>query len=161
MPDQLVYTDQDYLTFVVDEEEFGVDITSVKEIRVWSAVTKIPDTPDYLKGVINLRGVIVPIVDLRQRFNHVSKEYTETTVVVILQGIIRQKCTTVGIVVDAVCDVHKVKAGDVMEPPDLGSYIYSRFIKGMLVIDKKMIILLDSNKLLDVEELFYRSEVSV
>lgn len=149
--------DNEYLTFLLDGEEFGVDILSVQEIRGWSSVTEIPNTPDYLKGVINLRGIIVPIVDLRGRFNCKSSNYSATTVVIVLQGIIQNKKSTVGVVVDAVSDVHRVETADVKSMPDFGSHIESSFINGMATVDGKIIILLDSNKLLDVEEIFSKA----
>lgn len=156
MTSKSVASDQEYLTFELGNEEYGVDILCVQEIRVWSSVTEIPDTPDFLKGVINLRGVIVPIVDLRLRFKHEAQEYNETTVVIVLKGIANNKTTMVGIVVDAVSDVHKVTAEEEKEAPDFGSHIDSRFIKGMATISDKIIILLNSEKLLDVEDLFHQ-----
>ncbi len=146
--------DQEYLTFILDGEEFGVDILCVQELKVWSPVTEIPNTPDYLKGVVNLRGVIVPIVDLRQRFQKQASEYSATTVVIILRAQINEKSVVMGIVVDAVSDVYKVSAKDIRKAPDFGSHIDSRFIKGMAPIDDKLIILLDSDTLLDVEQLY-------
>jgi len=154
MPHTLVVADQEYLTFKLGKEEFGVDILSVQEIREWSPVTEIPNTPDYLKGVINLRGVIVPIVDLHQRFNRTSKEYDATTVVIVLQGVVREKKSMVGVVVDEVSDVYKVDNTAVKEAPDFGSRIDNRFLKGMAVMEDNMIILLDALRLLDVEDLF-------
>lgn len=154
MPNALAATDQEYLTFKLESEEFGVDILSVQEIREWSPVTDIPNTPDYLKGVINLRGVIVPIVDLRQRFNRSSKEYDATTVVIVLQGMVREKKSMVGVVVDEVSDVYKVDKNEVKDAPDFGSRVDNRFLKGMAIMEEKMIILLDASRLLDVEDLF-------
>ena len=148
----------EYLTFILDNEEFGVDILCVQEIKVWTPVTEIPDTPDYLKGVVNLRGVIVPIVDLRERFNRNAKDYDATTVVIILRAVIDDKTVVVGIVVDAVSEVYKVEPDAINPPPDFGSHIDSRFIKGMASIDEKIIILLDSEKLLDVEKLYCLTE---
>lgn len=150
-------SNNEYLTFLLDGEEFGVDILSVQEIRGWSIVTEIPNTPSYLKGVINLRGIIIPIVDLRGRFNCKSSEYTATTVVIVLQGIVHNKRSTVGVVVDAVSDVYRVEHADVKTMPDFGSHIESSFISGMATVDEKIIILLDSNKLLDVEEIFSKA----
>ncbi len=154
MSDAAAIIDQEYLTFKLDDEEYGVDILCVQEIKVWSPVTEIPNTPDYLKGVINLRGVIVPIVDLRERFSRKAKEYDATTVVIVLQGIVNNKKSMVGIVVDAVSDVYKVGHDEVKDAPNFGSQIDNRFLKGMATIEENIIILLESNKLLDVEELF-------
>lgn len=145
---------KEFLTFILDNEEFGVDILSVKEIRVWTAVTEIPDTPDYLKGVINLRGVIIPIIDLRERFNKQPKEYSATTVVIVLRTDIDNKETMVGIVVDAVSEVYKVTKKDIRDAPDFGTAIDTRFLTGMATIDEKIIILMNSEKLLDAEELY-------
>ena len=147
-------SDKEFLTFILDNEEFGVDILSVKEIRVWTPVTEIPDTPDYLKGVINLRGVIIPIVDLRQRFNKSAKDYSATTVVIVLRTEVNDKEQMVGIVVDAVSEVYKVEPKDIREAPDFGSGIDTRFLTGMVTIDEKIIILMNSEKLLDAEELY-------
>ena len=154
MSEALDLTGQEYLTFKLEREEFGVDILSVQEIRVWSPVTELPGTPDYLKGVINLRGVIVPIVDLRQRFGHSAKTYDATTVVVVLQGVVNAKKSMVGLVVDEVSDVHKIHRNNIKDAPNFGSRIDNRFLKGMAAIEDSLIILLDSIKLLDVEELF-------
>lgn len=146
--------DKEYLTFILAQEEFGVDILCVQEIKVWTQVTEIPNTPDYLKGVINLRGVIVPIVDLRERFNRKALEYDATTVVIVLRTITAERQVVVGIVVDAVSEVYKVGDKDIKEAPDFGSHVDSRFLKGIATIDEKIIILLDADKLLDVEELY-------
>ena len=153
---ELVIEDHEYLTFKLGGEEFGVDILSVQEIRVWSPVTEIPNTPDYLNGVINLRGVIVPIIDLRRRFNHSVKEHDATTVVIVLQGVVSDKRSMVGIVVDEVSDVCKVEHSAVKDAPDFGSRVDNRFIEGMATMENHIIILLNSEKLLDVEELFHQ-----
>jgi purine-binding chemotaxis protein CheW len=144
----------EFLTFILDNEEYGVSILAVQEIRVWSPVTDMPNTPDYVKGVVNLRGVIVPIVDLRQRLNKEAAEYNENTVVIILKEIVDDKEMIVGIVVDAVSDVYKFSTKDIKSSPDFGSEIDSRFIHGMATNKEQIIIILDSKKLLDVKELY-------
>lgn len=149
---------QEYLTFIVDEEEFGISILAVQEIRVWSAVTDMPNTPDFVKGVINLRGVIVPIVDLRERLNKKSVEYTINTVVIVLKRKFEEKEVTLGIVVDAVSDVYKFSDSDIKSSPDFGSQIDSKFVQGMATVDDKIIILLDESRLLDVKELYQLTE---
>ncbi len=158
MTEHILLADQEYLVFRLGREEFGVDILSVQEIRVWSSVTEVPNTPEYLKGVINLRGVIVPIIDLRQRFNHDVSDYDETTVFIVLHGEVRGKKVMIGLVVDEVSDVHKIESGNVKSAPDFGSQIDSRFIEGMAAMENKIIILLDYHKLLDVEEIFSQQE---
>lgn len=149
-----VLVEQEYLTFILDDEEFGIDILCVQEIKGWTPVTEIPNTPDYLKGVINLRGVIVPIVDLRERFNLSAIDYGPTTVVIVLRAESEGKEVVVGIVVDAVSEVYKLDDENIRDAPNLGSSVDSRFLKGMATIDEKIIILLDSEKLLDVNELY-------
>jgi purine-binding chemotaxis protein CheW len=147
-------SDQEYLTFMLDGEEFGIDILRVQEIRVWTPVTELPNTPDYLKGVINLRGTIVPIVDLRERFGREALEYNDTTVTIILRAAQNNKQVTVGIVVDAVSEVYKFDERDISPTPELGSSIDSRFLQGMASVKDKLVILLDTQKLLDVDELY-------
>jgi len=147
-------TTNEYLTFILDNDEYGVSILAVQEIKVWSAVTDMPNTPDYVKGVINLRGVIVPIVDLRERLNKHCADYNENTVVIVLKQKVSGADMVVGIVVDAVSDVYKFSAGDIKSSPDFGPEIDSRFVSGMATIDEKIIVILDAVKLLDVEELY-------
>lgn len=155
-------TEREYLTFILDREEFGVDILNVQEIRVWSPVTQLPDTPNYLKGVINLRGTIVPIVDLRERFGRPTLDYGDNTVIIILRAGNKNKTVAVGIVVDAVSEVYKFNASDIRPTPDLGSSINNLFIEAMATVDDKLVILLNTPKLLDVEELYrIRSSIEV
>ena len=145
---------QEYLTFILDGEEYGIDILCVQEIRGWTPVTEIPNTPNYLKGVINLRGVIVPIVDLRERFNLNPLVYNSTTVVIVLRTEIQGREVVVGIVVDAVSEVYKLENDQVRSAPDFGRHVDSQFVKGMATVEDKMIILLSSESLLNVDELF-------
>lgn len=146
--------EQEYLTFLLNGEEFGVDILCVQEIRVWSGVTELPNKPEYLKGVINLRGVIIPIIDLRQRFGQQQLEYNEQTVTIILRSRLQNKSIVVGLVVDAVSEVYKFSNQSIRKPPSFGSQIDACFLKGLASIEDKLIILLDTNSLLDEDELF-------
>jgi purine-binding chemotaxis protein CheW len=154
----MIDTSKEYLTFLLDKEEFGVDILCVQEIMVWSPVTEIPDAPDYLKGVINLRGVIVPIIDLRERFGNKATEYNSTTVVIVLRGIKKEKSVVVGLVVDAVSDVYKMEAADIKAMPDFGENASGQFLLGMGTVDEKLIMILDGMKLLSVDKLFQSNE---
>ncbi len=140
-------TDQ-YLTFIMAEEEYGVDILSVQEIRGWESVTPIPNSPPHVKGVINLRGVIVPIIDLRQRFGLSHAEYGPLTVVIVLKVESTAGERIMGIVVDAVSDVYDLSVNDMREPPDLGDHVNTSYIKGLANVDGNMVILLDINELL-------------
>ncbi|MEJ2044292.1 MAG: chemotaxis protein CheW [Reinekea sp.] len=147
------HSNDQYLTFVMDDEEYGVDILSVQEIRGWEKPTKIPNASSYLKGVINLRGTIVPIVDLRARFHLKEVEYTPVTVVIVLKLVSDNLSRTVGIVVDAVSDVYSIIAEDIREPPDIRNSENRQFIKGLANVGKKMVIILNLSGLLDDDEL--------
>ncbi len=142
-----------YLTFIMASEEYGVDILCVQEIRGWEPCTLLPNTPEYIKGVINLRGTVVPIVDLRQRFGLPAKEYGATTVVIVVKVEIRGKSRVMGLVVDAVADVHTVPQDKINAPPDIGDDTNISFIRGLADVSGKMIILLEADLLLDLEEL--------
>ena len=142
-----------YLTFVMDDEEYGVDILSVQEIRGWERATKIPNSPRYLKGVVNLRGTIVPIVDLRIKFNLPEVEYTPVTVVIVLRLKFESGDRTVGIVVDAVSDVYSISEDELKASPDVSNKTNSQFIRGLATVNEKMVIILELSQLLDDEEI--------
>ncbi|WP_235839738.1 chemotaxis protein CheW [Cognaticolwellia mytili] len=146
--------EKEYLTFILNGEEFGVDILCVQELRVWSAVTQLPNKPEYIKGVINLRGVIIPIIDLRQRFGLTPLDYNEQTVTIILRSADTTKPMVVGIVVDAVSEVYKFALSSIRKPPAFGQKIDSCFLEGLASVDNKLIILLNSLSLLDQNELY-------
>lgn len=142
-----------YLTFVLATEEYAVDILRVQEIKGWSKVTPIPNTPDYICGVINLRGAIVPIIDLRRRFNLDHADYGAMTVVVVVKVITGKIERIMGMVVDAVSDVYDVVETDIKPPPDFGSVISIEFIRGLATVAEKMVIVLDIDRLLNSNEL--------
>ena len=148
----------EYLTFMVESEEYGVDILCVQEIRGWQPVRKIPNTPSYIRGVINLRGVIVPIIDMRERFGFELKEYSTTTVVIVLRSLKSINAENndnniIGVVVDAVSEVYDLEKDQIKDAPGFGSNIDTRFIKGLAEVDKKLVVLLDLDKFLNFEEL--------
>lgn len=138
-----------YLTFVLAGEEYGVDILRVQEIKGWDSATPIPNTPDYIRGVINLRGTIVPIVDLRRRFALPAIEYGPTTVVIVLKVQGADRMRIIGIVVDAVSDVCSVAETELRPPPDFGGAVSVDFVRGLATVEEKMIILLDIDQLLN------------
>lgn len=142
-----------YLTFIMENEEYGVDILRVQEIRGWDHVTPIPNTPPYIKGVINLRGTIVPIVDLRARFGMRSIEYGPTTVVIVLKVVGEKSDRIMGIVVDAVSDVHNVAKEAMQPPPDFGGAVTIDFVKGLASVGDKMIIILEIDKMMSNQEM--------
>lgn len=145
---------EQFLTFELADEAYGIEILKVQEIRGWEPVRKIPNTPEYVKGALNLRGAIVPIVDLRIRFNMEKVEYTPMTVVIVMSINIENSGPAVmGVVADAVSDVLDINLNQIKNTPNLGSKINTRYIRGMYVGKKNMVMLLDVDKLLNPEEL--------
>ena len=142
-----------YLTFLLADEEYGVDIHKIQEVRGWEAVTPIPQAPGYIKGVINLRGDIVPVIDLRERFGQEMIPYGPRTVVIVIKVPGGGNTHTMGIVVDAVSDVHNVGSDELKPPPDFCSVIHAEFVKGIATVKDRMLILLDSDRLLRGDEL--------
>jgi purine-binding chemotaxis protein CheW len=135
---------REYLTFRLGEEEYGIDILKVQEIRGYEQPTRIANAPEFIKGVVNLRGTIVPIVDMRLRFNCSNVEYNAFTVVIILNLHNR----VVGIVVDSVSDVMALAADAVRPAPDIESAIDSGCILGLGSVGERMLILLDIERLM-------------
>ncbi len=142
-----------YLTFMLAGEEYGVDILRVQEIKGWDTVATIPNTPAYIKGVFNLRGTIVPIIDLRERFGLEKLAYGPTTVVIILNVQSETKTRVMGMVVDAVSDVYSLTDEQVKAPPEFGSAIDTKFVRGLATVDEKLVVLLDMDLLLNSGEL--------
>ena len=132
------------------DEEYGVDILAVQEIRGWEEATMIPNAPEYIRGVINLRGTIVPIMDLRIRFGLKQVEYSPVTVVIILKVENTNGERVMGIVVDVVSDVYTISDESTRRPPELTEDKNSGFIKGLVNVNEKMVILLDVNELLSI-----------
>ena len=143
-------TRKEYLTFTLGVEQYGVDILKVKEIRGWETLREMHDVPNYIVGVLDFRGSIVPIVDLRLRFGVEDIEYTPTTVIIILST---DNGGMMGIVVDAVSDVLGVKNSEIKMSPNMGSKIKTDYIQGMVSKEDGMIMLVDSSRLVDIEDL--------
>jgi purine-binding chemotaxis protein CheW len=139
----------EYLTFVLGNEQYGLEILKVQEIRGYDAVTQIANTPDFIKGVVNLRGKIVPIVDLRIKFHLGKVEYDEFTVVIILN----LNGRVVGIVVDGVSDVMALKEEQIREVPSLVTSIDTKYIVGLATVEQQMLILVDIEQLMTSQEM--------
>lgn len=137
-----------YLTVNLAQEEYGIDILAVREIRGWTPVTRIPQAPHYVLGVLNLRGAIVPVLDLRLRFGLSREEYDATTVTVIVMVAGR----LFGIVVDAVSDVLDIENTNLRPVPDMGTAVDTEYLKGLTSIDERMVLLLDADKLLQPQD---------
>ncbi|SFU93020.1 purine-binding chemotaxis protein CheW [Paenacidovorax caeni] len=135
---------REYLTFRLDQEEYGIDILKVQEIRGYEPPTRIAHAPEFIKGVVNLRGTIVPIVDMRLKFNCSKADYNSFTVVIILN--LRNR--VVGIVVDSVSDVMELSPDNMRSAPDIESAIDSSCILGLGSVGERMLILLDIEKLM-------------
>ena len=140
---------QEYLVFRLGNEEYGIDILKVQEIRGCDSVTRIPNAPGFITGVTNLRGVIVPIVDLRVRFSLPDVQQDDSTVVIIL--ILNNR--VVGIVVDGVVDVLSMDMDQIKPTPDFASMLSSRYLLGLGVMENRMIILVNIEMLLSREEM--------
>jgi purine-binding chemotaxis protein CheW len=139
----------EYLTFTLASETYGIDILKVQEIRGYDAVTRIANTPEFVKGVINLRGVIVPIVDLRIKFQVGEVSYHEFTVVIIINVLDK----VVGIVVDGVSDVVELSADQIKPAPEFGGALDTRYLTGLGTLNDEMLILVDIEKLIASDEL--------
>ncbi|MBC3860966.1 chemotaxis protein CheW [Undibacterium jejuense] len=147
-------TEQEFLAFRLGTEEYGIHILQTQEIRNFESLTRIANAPDYLKGVMNLRGVIVPVIDMRLRFNTGTSNADDTTVVIVLNI----KGRVIGMMVDSVSDVVTIPSSSIKPPPELGSTFSTDYIIGLGDIDERMIILLDISKLMSGPELGLISE---
>lgn len=147
MTDSLEYNDQEtqqYLTFLLDEQQYGLEIDRIKEIRGYAPITPIPNVPTHVKGVMNLRGTVLPVVDLRSRFNLPTVEYNKFTVIVI--ATVHER--TVGLLVDAVSDVLNLPANSIRETSDFGSSVDTRFIRGVFQSRERLTLALNLGELL-------------
>jgi purine-binding chemotaxis protein CheW len=135
------------LTFCLGEETYGVDILRVQEIRGWSPVTRIPQSPSHMLGVLNLRGSIVPIIDLRVRFSLERAEFTPLTVIIVLSIMTAKGKSEFGLVVDSVSDVVDIGSSDLKDTPNLGGRLNADFIQCLATVSDRMLILLDVDTL--------------
>lgn len=139
----------EFLAFTLGGEEYGVDIQKVQELRGYDTVTRMANAPEFIKGVVNLRGIIVPIIDMRIKFNLGTPTYDQFTVVIILN--VRQR--VMGMVVDSVSDVITLSAGQIKPAPQMGSAIDTDYLIGLGTIDERMLILVDIDKLMSGSEI--------
>jgi purine-binding chemotaxis protein CheW len=151
---EALITREEFLSFRLGQEEYAIDVLQVREIRAHEAVTRIAGTPDFIRGVINLRGAIVPIVDMRLRFRLDSAAYDANTVVIVLNIHDRP----IGIVVDAVSDVVALAADEIRPTPAMKSAIEQGFIRGLAPVEGRMLILLDISKLMSSTEMALAEE---
>lgn len=142
-----------FLTFVLDSEEYAIDILRVQEIKSWSLVTKIPKSPAYVLGVINLRGSIVPIIDLRGRFGLPTAEITNKTAVIIVRTEVNGSERVMGLVVDRVSEVYHFKETDIQSSATMSGNINSEFFGGLAKAEKHLVILLNLDRIVDEDVL--------
>ena len=141
-----------YLTFLLENEQYAVDILCVEEIRSWEQPTIIPNAPHYIKGVINMRGIIVPIVDLRLKFNIGQATYLKTTVVIVLTYQGEDEARTIGFVVDAVSDVLNVEKNDIRPALAFGGTLEPQYIEGLINSENNVVTVLNVSHLQKVEK---------
>ena len=142
-----------YLTFSLDKEEYGISILKIKEIIGMMTITPVPQTPRFVKGVINLRGKVIPVIDLRLRFGMEEIEYTERTCIIVVEIAGQSGTVLIGIVVDAVSEVLSIKGEEIEETPTFGTTLNTDYILGMAKMEGGVKILLDIDRVLTGEEI--------
>jgi purine-binding chemotaxis protein CheW len=147
---------REYLSFVLGEAQYCIDILKVQEIRTYEEPTRIANTPEFIKGVMNLRGNIVPIIDLRVKFGLPEPRYDSQTVVIVLNVAKR----TVGVVVDGVSDVIALPAAAIRPPPELGGALDMRYLQGLATVGDQMLILIDIERLMSSRDMAIVDEAS-
>ena len=142
-----------YLTFTLADEEYGIGILKVKEIIGMMAITSVPRTPDFVKGVINLRGKVIPVIDLRVKFGMPAIDYTDRTCIIVVEIDADDMTIQIGIVVDSVSEVLNIKEEEIENAPSFGTTLNTDYILGMAKIDSGVKILLDIDKVLSAKEI--------
>jgi len=142
-----------YLTFVLGTESFGVDVRKVREVLDFTTITRVPRMPEFMRGVINLRGSVVPVIDMRLKFDMEKAEDTVDTCVIVMEISLDGETTVVGALADAVKEVFDLDAGQIEPPPRIGTSLNTEFIRGMGKHDDEFIIILDIDRVFSAEEL--------
>ena len=142
-----------YLSFMLDEEVFALDITKVREVLDFTTVTKVPQTPDFMRGVINLRGGVVPVVDLRLKFGMTATEKTVNTCIIIVEVNIEGESTVLGALADSVKEVFDLGAEEIEPAPKIGTHLRTEFLRGMGKKDDEFILILDVDRVFSQAEL--------
>jgi purine-binding chemotaxis protein CheW len=153
MENTIIETSTQFLTFLLDGEVFAVDISKIREVLEFTSVTKVPRTPAFMRGVINLRGRVVPVVDLRAKFNLPKGENTVNTCIIIIEVATEDGVTVMGAIADSVQEVIKLEPEQIDKPPKLGTRLPSDFILGLGKHDTDFIMILNVDKILSAEEL--------
>ncbi len=153
MSEMIVNETKQYLTFKLSDEVFGVDVAQVREILDYVKITKVPQTPEFMRGVINLRGSVVPVVDMNLKFGMAKTERTVNTCIVVVEVILNEETTILGALVDSVQEVFEIEPQNIEPAPKIGTKLNTEFIKGMGKRDETFIIILDVDKVFSSEEL--------
>jgi purine-binding chemotaxis protein CheW len=153
MAESTIMTTGQYLTFMLKEEVYALDITKVREVLDFTAVTKVPQTPDYMMGVINLRGSVVPVVDMRLKFGMSETEATVNTCIIIVEVDFDGEIIILGALADSVKEVLELDPEQIEPPPRIGTGVKTKFIKGMGRQNNEFIIILDIDKVFSTDEL--------
>ena len=148
-------TSSRYLTFIIEKEQYGIDIGSVIEIIGMQKITQVPEQPDYVNGVINLRGKITPTIDIRTRFKKERIEYDERTCIIVLDI----NTILVGVIVDRVSEVNTISHDTISEPPAFNADFSNRFVRGIARVEEEIIILVNIDKLLSENELIEAAKI--
>ncbi|KAB0669401.1 chemotaxis protein CheW [Oryzomonas sagensis] len=143
-----------YLTFKLDEEVFALDVAKVREILEYTGITKVPQTPDFMRGVINLRGSVVPVIDLRLKFGMSATERTVNTCIIVVEVELEDETLILGVLADSVQEVIEMEPEQIEAAPHIGTHLNTDFIKGMGKHDNRFIMILDSDKIFTDEELY-------
>lgn len=146
-------TEGKYLTFTLADEEYGIGILKVKEIIGMIAITTVPQTPPHIKGVINLRGKVIPVIDLRLKFGLPDMEYTERTCIIVIEIAKENGNILIGILVDSVSEVLNIKGADIEETPNFGTSLNTDYILGMAKTGGKIKILLDIDRVMNADDI--------
>jgi purine-binding chemotaxis protein CheW len=149
-----------YLTFILDEEIFALDISTVREVLDFTKITKVPQTPDFMVGVINLRGSVMPVVDMRLKFGLSKTKLTVNTCIIIVEIELDGEITMLGALVDSVQEVIELDPEHIEPPPRLGTRLNTKFIKGMGKQDERFLIIVEIDKVFSMDELAIAQEMS-
>lgn len=144
---------EQYLTFMLGDKVYGLEIINIKEIIEYGEIVEVPMTPDFISGIINLRGSVVPVIDLGRRFHFNSSEHTKRTSIIIIDVKNEDLRIEIGVTVDMVNAVLNICANEIEPAPSLGNQIQTNFIRGMAKIEKQLLILLDIENILSIDEL--------
>ena len=142
-----------YLTFKLDDETFALDVAKVREILEESSITKVPQTPDFMRGVINLRGSVVPVVDMRLKFGMSATEQTVNTCIIVAEVVMDGDTTVLGALADSVQEVVEMEPENIEAAPHIGTKLNADFIRGMGKIDSRFVMILDIDKVFSSDEL--------